>query len=287
MDYQTTIPDLQPWVLKFISDSEDGIVKQLPGVLKGFEMIRQRLPAEYRWKLMEDEAFEKQAIKGGDHVNQVYWYHMARQIEAFDVLAVLRSHELLIGAVSLVNSKQVLAPAVLARSLLEIAVTYLVDGNYIDKTLKDGLPQVQAGQMAACEDLEKRLIKMVHGRRIGDPPKELEKTNILTHLKFLSRNPKCSELNDRYSYLCEIAHPNVVGFARFWGEAVEGQAEDDFTTITVRGDTEVPLTAHIREQTLWALSWSAEAIGNMFFMGQDSVRAIVEKFGVPPSEMQR
>lgn len=270
--------------MRFIEESDDGIVSHLPGLLVGFRMIRQRIPDEYRWRLITDDAFSKHKFADGDHANQVYWYHIARQIEAFGVLAVLRTNEMLTAATSLLNDKHVLAPAIIARSLLEIAVTYLVDGNYIEHTVKEMLSQIQEGQLVVCPDLEKRLTQMVHGRRIGDPPKEFQKTNVLTHIKWLSRNPHCVELNDRYAYLCEIAHPNVVGFSRFWGESTD--SPDDFSTITVRGDNEVASTAHIREQTLWAIGWSTESIGNMFFKGADTVRALVAKFGIPASEMQ-
>lgn len=284
MGHTMTIPDPAPWLMKFVEDSDDGIVKSLPGLLAGFRMIRQRIPDEYRWRLITDEAFAKHAFTDGDHLNQVYWYHIARQIEAFGVLAVLRTNEMLAAATTLLNDKHVLAPAVLARSLLEIAVTFLVDGNYIEHTVKEMLSQIKGNAVVACPDLEQRLSQMVHGRRIGDPPKELQKKNVLTHIQWLSRNPNCVELSDRYAYLCEIAHPNVVGFARFWGDATD--SPNDFSTITVRGDNEVAHTAHIREQTIWAISWSTESIGNMFFKGTDSVRALVTKFGVPPSEMR-
>jgi hypothetical protein len=284
MNQTTTIPDPAPWLVRFIEDSDDGIVKRLPMLIDGFRGIRQRMPEEYRWRLITDDAFAKHAFTDGDHVNQVYWYHIARQIEAFGVLAVLRTNEMLTAALTLLNEKHVLAPAVLARSLLEIAITYLVDGNYVDRTVKEMLARINANDIVACTDLEQRLAQMVHGRRIGDPPKELQKTNVLTHIKLLSRNPHCVELSDRYNYLCEIAHPNVVGFARFWGEAAE--SANDFITITVRGDNEVAQTAHIREQTLWAISWATESIGNMFFMGVDSVHALIGEFGIPPSEMR-
>ena len=268
-------------------DSDDGIVKRLPGLLGEFRMIRQRIPDEYRWRLITDEAFAKHAFTDGDHLNQVYWYHIARQIEAFGVLAVLRTNEMLTAATTLLNDKHVLAPAVLARSLLEIAVTYLVDGNYIEHNVKKMLSQIKGDDsqpIVTCPGLEQRLTQMVHGRRIGDRPKELQKKNVLTHIQWLSRNPKCVELSVRYAYLCEIAHPNVVGFARFWGDATD--SPNDFSTITVCGDNEVTQTAHIREQTIWAISWSTESIGNMFFKGMDSGRVLVAKLGIPSSEMR-
>lgn len=284
MHHAATIPDPAPWLIRFMEESDDGIVRRLPGLLDGFRAIRQRIPEEYRWRLITDEAFVKHSFTDGDHVNQIYWYHIARQIEAFGVLAVLRTNEMLTAATTLLNDKHVLAPAVLARSLLEIAVTYLVDGNYIAHTVKEMLTKIKGDEIVTCPDLEQRLAQMVHGRRIGDPPKELQKKNVLTHIQRLSRNPQCVELSERYAYLCEIAHPNVVGFARFWGEVTD--SPNDFITITVRGDNEVAQTAHIREQTLWAISWSTESIGNMFFIGVDSVRALVTKFGIPPSEMR-
>ena len=52
------------------------------------------------------------------------------------------------------------------------------------------------------------------------------------------------------------------------------------------GGNEVAQTAHIREQTLWAISWSTESIGNMFLKGMDSGCVLVAKLGVPPSEMR-
>ncbi len=284
MNRATTIPELAPWLKHFIEDSDSGIVKRLPGLLTGFQLIRQRIPEEYRWRIITDEAFANHNFTDGDHVSQVYWYHIARQIEAFGVLAVLRTNEMLASAITLLNDKHVLAPAGLARSLFEIAVTYLVDGNYVDHTIKEILENFKGNEMVACPDLEKRLTQMVHGRRIDDPPKELQKKNVLTHIKRLMRNPNCIGLDERYSFLCEIAHPNVVGFARFWGEA--NDSPDDFMTVTVRGDNEVAQTAHIREQTLWAISWSTEAIGNMFVKGVENAQALVLKHGIPASEMQ-
>ncbi len=199
------------------------------------------------------------------------------------MLAILRTNEILTAATTLLNDKHALAPAVLARSLLEIAAAYLVDGNCIDYSVKEILSKIKDDHIFACRDLEQRLARMAHGRRIGAPPEELRKINATTHIDRLSRQPHCKGLKERYAYLCEIAHPNVVGFARFWGEATD--SPDEFLTITVQGDNEVAQTAHIREQTLWARSWATESIGNMFFKGVNSVHALVAKFGIPASEI--
>jgi hypothetical protein len=80
MNQATAIPDPAPWHMRFMEDSDSGVVKGLPGLIAGFRMIRQRIPDEYRWRLITDDAFAKHVFTDGDHVNQVYWYHIARQI---------------------------------------------------------------------------------------------------------------------------------------------------------------------------------------------------------------
>jgi hypothetical protein len=70
---------------------------------------------------------------------------------------------------------------------------------------------------------------MIWGTRLGDPEGYLKQTNIITVLQKLTKHPNAEELWSGYEYLCELAHPNLIGNARYWSH-VERVNEDGSET---------------------------------------------------------
>jgi hypothetical protein len=198
-------------------------------------------------------------------------------IEAYDVIIVWRAAELVRASLRLLNEREIIAPAIMARSLLELAATALWDINTINKTVSDGLTNVPSKTVITSADLEKTVIKMIHGTRMGDPPQHLSSTNILTPIKKLSKNPNASELEPNYNYLCELAHPNVIGNARFW-TCIASKNEDGSETVRMERLSESSTTSEIREKTLWALGWSSACVRNGFEIGQEAIRLILQRW---------
>jgi hypothetical protein len=201
---------------------------------------------------------------------------MARSVEAYGVIVVWRAMEVMRAALRLLNAREILAPAVLSRSLLELAATMLWNANVIRKTVLEVTVQ-RAGVLVLSEELENLILRMLHGTRLGDPPHEMKQTNALTYIQRLAKHPDGGELISVYEYLCEIAHPNVVGNARFWS-SVERAHEGDAETLTMKGNAETPTSEQIREKVLWALGRSAVCIRNGVEIGQSAVGEILGRW---------
>src|SRR5437879_4379098 len=148
--------------------------------------LSSRLPSSYRWKVSSLEDFRERIAKGGsaDDVNRIYWHDMARSVEAYGVIVMWRTCELMGAALRLLNSFELLAPAILSRSLIELASAIIFNGNIIRKTVTEAIAKPR-GVLVAAPGLEKIIIRMLHGTRLADPSNELKQTNALTCVKHL------------------------------------------------------------------------------------------------------
>jgi hypothetical protein len=188
-----------------------------------------------------------------EQVSRLYWRHIGEQIQVLPVLVVHRAAEIAGTAITDMNGRGVLCPAILARSMLEIAATFAVEGSRIINITQEAIKLAPQGRVVST-DLESMLTRLVFGRRSDDPPKHLMQTNALTHLKTLTGLGH-EEVMPAYEYLCEVAHPNWCGYERFCDET--RQTPTGIVDITVNAKAEPPSNAGIREKTLWAISWSA------------------------------
>ena len=74
----------------------------------------------------------------------------------------------------------------------------------------------QATYVVVSDDLEKTLLRLIHGTRIEGHPPELQQKNFLSNTDVISKRHESQWLRRLYDFLCEIAHPNVIGNARYW-----------------------------------------------------------------------
>jgi len=106
---------------------------------------------------------------------------------------------------------------------------------------------------------------------------ELRQLNAVTAVyKLAELVPKIAEI---YEYLCQVAHPNVAGNARFWANLREDRPGRPRVTIGRR--SEGPEAERIRIATLWALGWSAATVHRFSLKLEDSVRGVFTRW---PSE---
>ena len=108
--------------------------------------------------------------------------------------------------------------------------------------------------------------------RVSEKHKEiLTQRNVLTRIDRLSKIPLASKLRPNYDFLCELAHPNSIGYQRFWS-LVEDDEPGDLVKISRR----VPVQRIIEttEMCLWALSWGSLAIVNSTEMCKKSIAKI-------------
>lgn len=262
-----------PAIKRFASKSKHPFVRDSEKMVEYLLEIDKQIPAKYGWRFTSTDALESQMQKAGlPEVNALYWQDMARNIEAYGVMVVWRAVEVIKVALTSINEGIVLAPAILSRSLLEIAATSLLHANRISRAV-DALESVEPGGLVLCKELDELVLKMIHGTRLKESPEGLKQTNIMTTLEKLSKAPGASELLEVYDYLCEVAHPNVIGHARFWAKS-EPQG-DGSEVIHMAREAHSETGDSIRNHILWSLGWSSVCVRNAFEMNQASVLTIV------------
>jgi len=202
---------------------------------------------------------------------------MARSIEAYDVVIVWRAAELVRVSLRLLNQREVLTPAILARSLLELGAAAILDSNTIGKSISSALTNAPDGTVVMSFELEELVIRMLYGTRMDGLPDHPEQKNAKTYIEKVSRNPNASELLPIYAYLCDLTHPNVLGYSRYWA-GTQSKNEDGSETLRMDRYAESATTSQIRENALWALGWSSVCIRNAFQIGEDTVRRIVQRW---------
>ena len=123
------------------------------------------------------------------------------------------------------------------------------------------------------EELEALLGKALFGTRMVSEGDFYRQTNILTYIQKLSKVAGFEDVVKYYERLCEVAHPNALGNARFWADGGVPQADG---TVLWSGGPHVVNTvvAQIQDDTLWALGWGAANVIAGFSILDDQVRAI-------------
>jgi hypothetical protein len=99
----------------------------------------------------------------------------------------------------------------------------------------------------------------------------------LTTLQKITKNPDAAELLPVYEFLCEIAHPNVIGNAVFWAEMMQ-KNEDGSETILIKRPYNYDRSREILEKILWSLGWSAVCLRNGFHIIHDAIEMLVKRF---------
>jgi hypothetical protein len=88
-----------------------------------------------------------------------------------------------------------------------------------------------AHKIILCEDLENMLNRAVYGSRLVDKGDYRRQTNILSIIQSLSKQQGFERVLESYEFLCEIAHPNVMGersiLVRFWWRGARRRDRSD------------------------------------------------------------
>lgn len=240
--------------MPFVRDANEGIKLLLE--------LDSQIPENQPWVSMTDDAFAFRVKRAStvSHVNKLFWTDVSCNCAAFATMAVWRGAELLRPAIRAINQKEFVAGAVLSRSMLELASAFILHANTWHSSVRE-LVKLDPKDPIVSPEIESFVTKAIWGRRFSEPEKHIEQTNCLTFINRLSRNPNCPDLTPVYSFLCEVAHPNVVGYARYWADETEktnGGIEYRMMSKTIRAST----VTEIIEKSLWALAFSSACINN-------------------------
>ena len=104
---------------------------------------------------------------------------------------------------------------------------------------------------------------MIWGTRLGEPEPQFKQISVLTLIQKLARNPEAAALLPHYEFLCEIAHPNVIGNTRYWSH-IE-RVDDDGTESRILSRTADGVhVSELRSNVIWSLAWSAGSLRNSY-----------------------
>ncbi len=271
-----SFPQLSEDISAFCESSDDPIVRTAPQWFAGCFELDETLPPKYGWRYSDEDSIRKQlaGLQSSNEINRVFWIDQVRNVEAYSVISMWRGSELLKPAIRSLNVGELITPAVLARSLLELSTAYLLNANTIDKLFNELIFPPNA--VVLSKEFEERVVKMIWGTRLGKPEPHLQQTNILTLIQKLAKNPKAAELLPHYEFLCEIAHPNVIGNNRFWSH-VERINEDGSETRTLARVADGQHATDIRTNVLWSLAWSASSLRNSFTLIRNAISVLLSK----------
>ena len=280
-DYQV---DFAPWLISLSNELEHPFAKDSWKMVLFLRELESTLPREHKWRLTDVDGFKAQIDKvkasGADSMNQAYWEDMANNFEAWAIMCVWRGIELLDSAILSLNSGRYVSAATLARSLLETSTVIITEANNFDKTISS-LSQPEPNQVVVSNVLEELVLRLIWGARQSDTPEYLKQKNILSYLKRLAKNPNASELTSVYDYLCEAAHPNAVGYSRFY--AAKGSPSSDQIVVSISPSQSISESCagnKLLEQMLWAIGWSAVCLRNSYHIFQESIEKIDQLFRI-------
>lgn len=273
-----------PWLKDLTRNLQHPFARDSERMVDFLRELENILPRDYRWHMTDIDDFRSKISEarssGSEAINRVCWEDMARNLEAWAIMSLWRGIEILDIGISSLNKSHYLPAAVLARSLIEIASVLITEANNIDATV-GSLTQPKQDQVVMVEGLEEIFLRLIWGTRQSDSPDYLSQKNILSYLKRLTKNPNAYDLFEVYEYLCEAAHPNVVGYARF--QASEGIKDGNDLIIRMARDLSVGESQagnKLLEHTLWAFGWSAVCIRNGFHIVQASIDGIDKLFHI-------
>lgn len=253
------------WLKLYCNEHSNPLVKDSERILKDFLSMDVELPNEYKWKFSDLVSIKKQirTVSSAKELNKVFWTDQVNNIEAYTMMTWWRGVELIRSCLKSINAKEVIVPAIAARSLLELSTVFLLNANTLSHNFKrisfsSDIPVVSS-------DIEKLVLKMIWGTRYLPEDELLTQTNIMTSLNKLSKSPNTEDLIPTYEFLCDIAHPSFIGNTSYWSH-IEAVNSDGSQTRFLSRLPDRNFNLEITDKTLWAVAWSAYCIQSAFIM---------------------
>jgi len=273
---EANFPQYADWIKKYCQDNPHPLIKDSGKMIAYCFDLYRKIPDKYGWRYSNQKALERQtrSAKSSKELNQIFWTDQARNVEAYSVITFWRGVELFNSAIKSLNLHEIIPPAVLARSLLELAAVFIINANTLEKNFRQLIFPKNA--VVVSHELEEKIVKMIWGTRFGTPEEHLKQVNILTYLKKLTKNPNAKELMPTYEFLCDIAHPSYIGNTRYWSH-IDFVYEDGSERRIISKYADNEPTKQILDKILWSLGWTAVCLRNGFEITRHALAHIIEK----------
>ena len=266
-------------LLEHISNHEDPIIKSAHSMIYACLDLDSKVPDNYSWLFSSKESLEKQlSAVGGDFkkINTAYWSDQTSNVEAYCYMTFWRGVELIRSCLHGLNEKETMAPAITARSLLELSTVFLLNANVLEKTFSQVVFPKET--VITSTQVEELVIKMIWGTRYDDPEPQVQQTNIMTSLNKLAKNPNASELMPAYEFLSDIAHPSFIGNTSYWSH-IDAIVSYDREKRVISRLTSRKFNSEILNKTIWSLAWSSVCIKNSFEMLITANKSLLTRLG--------
>lgn len=216
------------------------------------------LPSSYDW-VFDNETTLAARTEGRSPAGamlEVLKAH-ARDIAAYSHMQLWKTHELVHGAVVLLNAGRYAAAAAPARSAVESAISLTT----MVVRWKETADAFEAGRVEAPERLS-RFSELLEALIWGGKSERarVPGRNVMTLKDALLKRVECAEtsavLDDVYAALCDIVHPSAIGHQVWWGRGVQPD-DDTATLIPLAFGRPGPIADGVAEVVLWAVGWSS------------------------------
>ena len=264
-----------PWVKAIAHSSTRLFVGEVTSRVKDCVELDRELPDSHEWHFTTDEVFANRAKREPRNLfalSELYWTDMLNNIKAYNLTTCWRALELLKPAIRCLNAKEIIPAAVCARSLLELAAAYVINANTLSATFSqlETVDKSRPLSIGFNKEIETAIVRMLWGTRLPDQPDYVRQKNISSLIQRVAKRPHQQDLLPTYEYLCEIAHPNVVGNARFWSHVKRVLPNGTEIRVISRSSAEKGSEAGseaargIVERILWAISWSSACVKDSY-----------------------
>ena len=271
-----TFPVYAKWLTNHCKNHDDTFVRDSWKMIDYCFQFDLKMSDKYGWRFSNEKAFKQQVIgiKNPAKLNYIYWTDMARNIEAYSTTTFWRGVELIKPAIRCLNIHEVVSPAVLARSLLELSCVFLIHANNIEKNFSE--LNFPPNAVVTSHELEKMIVKMIWGTRYGSPEAHITQTNVLGFIQKVSKNPEAIIVQDTYDFLCDIAHPSFIGNTIFWSHVEKINPDGSENRVIMRYSAGEP-TIEIVDKVIWTLGWCAAVLRNSFEIMTNGLNQLLDK----------
>lgn len=281
--------------MRSIADaSADPVIQSTHKALEEFE-YSEVVGTRYGWKYLSDEAFSSFYLRQGVDaytLNRAVLSHLIRLMEAFEITSIWRAWELLDPLLASLNNEQLNAAATLSRSLMELTVAYGDAANFLrinfhgypwEKAHTEFIGLDQRDNGGRRVGLESYIERLMHGTRIKalQGSSDMEQKNILSLIdkldKQFAKQNHGYAVKPHYEFLCELAHPNTIGYQRFLTSV--RNIGNGWTERMMEAKSMSEWYIHVSRECLWSVSFSTGSLNGLFGEFQSLKKNLVTRLG--------
>jgi hypothetical protein len=260
---QTFVPSLAVEIIRSLADS-DPFITNTNDSLSSLNRLAQQMPTKHRWRFRTVAAFNENLQRLVDEgqgtpaaLNRHYWLDVFESFEAFNLMSIWRTVELVRSAVWAANRQDFLCAAIVTRSALETSVQFLDVARSVSATIEKMFKEADfTNTFIVSNELEAYRAKTILANRTPSALDEYRPTNIVTIIDRIAKIHGQADVKRHYEVLCEIAHPNFMGRWQYVTGRIAGERPGDEIWEIGPGRPAVNV-GHLVPTTVWALSWSA------------------------------